>query len=86
MLAGPVRLVLAVECPCLTLGVLGRRILALVVGSANDPYCTPEAAVDFAERWAARWHPAGACGHIDSAGGLGPWPHGRELLDSLTRL
>ncbi|MFF1473577.1 alpha/beta fold hydrolase [Streptomyces mirabilis] len=59
---------------------------ALVVGSTNDPYCTPEAAVDFAERWAARWHPAGACGHINSAGGLGPWPHGRELLDSLTRL
>ncbi|MEV0398512.1 alpha/beta fold hydrolase [Actinoallomurus sp. NPDC050550] len=56
---------------------------ALVVGSANDPYCTPEAAIDFAARWEARWHLAGAYGHINSASGLGQWPHGRELLDSL---
>lgn len=58
---------------------------ALVVGSTNDPYCTPEAAADFAAWWEASWHLAGACGHINSASGLGPWPHGRELLDSLTR-
>ena len=57
---------------------------ALVVGSADDPYCTPEAAVDFVTRWEARWHLAGACGHINSASGLGAWEHGRELLDSLT--
>ncbi|MFE6308926.1 RBBP9/YdeN family alpha/beta hydrolase [Nocardiopsis sp. NPDC057823] len=58
---------------------------ALVVGSTDDPYCSPEAAAGFAEQWGARWHPAGACGHINSASGLGPWRHGRELLDSLTR-
>jgi predicted alpha/beta hydrolase family esterase len=58
---------------------------ALVVGSANDPYCTPEAAAGFAARWEARWHLAGACGHLNSASGLGSWPHGRELLDSLTQ-
>jgi predicted alpha/beta hydrolase family esterase len=58
---------------------------ALVVGSADDPYCTPEAAVRFAARWEARWHLAGACGHINSASGLGSWRHGRELLDSLTQ-
>ncbi|MEU9448486.1 alpha/beta hydrolase [Streptomyces sp. NPDC048277] len=57
---------------------------ALVVGSTNDPYCTPEAAAGFAARWKAGWHPAGACGHINSAGGLGSWQYGRELLDSLT--
>ncbi|MEV0096824.1 alpha/beta fold hydrolase [Streptomyces sp. NPDC050738] len=56
---------------------------ALVVGSTNDPYCTPEAAVDFAARWEARWHLSGAFGHINSASGLGAWPHGRELLVSL---
>jgi predicted alpha/beta hydrolase family esterase len=59
-------------------------IPALVVGSTNDPYCTPEAAVDFATRWEARWHPVGADGHINSASGLGPWPQGRELLSWLT--
>jgi predicted alpha/beta hydrolase family esterase len=56
---------------------------ALVVGSADDPYSTPEAAAGFAARWGARWHLAGACGHINSTSGLGSWQHGRELLDSL---
>ncbi|MFH8798060.1 hypothetical protein ACH4F6_00455 [Streptomyces sp. NPDC017936] len=28
---------------------------------------------------------AGACGHINSASDPGPWPDGRDLLDSLTR-
>ncbi|MDX2681370.1 RBBP9/YdeN family alpha/beta hydrolase [Streptomyces soliscabiei] len=58
---------------------------ALVVGSANDPYCTSDAAADLAARWEARWHLAGACGHINSASRLGSWQHGRELLDSLTQ-
>lgn len=58
---------------------------ALVVGSANDPYCTPEAAAGFAARWEARWHLAGACGHLNSTSDLGLWQHGRELLDSLTQ-
>ncbi|MEU9456506.1 alpha/beta fold hydrolase [Streptomyces sp. NPDC048277] len=56
----------------------------LVVGSSNDAYCTPEAAVDLTTRWGARWHLAGAVGHINSAAGLGPWQQGRELLTSLT--
>ncbi|MGY1577949.1 RBBP9/YdeN family alpha/beta hydrolase [Streptomyces sp. MN13] len=58
---------------------------ALVVGSANDPYCTPEAAAGFAAQWDARWHLAGACGHVNSASNLGSWRYGRELLDSLTQ-
>ncbi|ELP64516.1 RBBP9/YdeN family alpha/beta hydrolase [Streptomyces turgidiscabies] len=57
---------------------------AVVVGSADDPYCTPETAAGFAARWEARWNLAGACGHINSAGDLGSWRHGRELLDALT--
>ncbi|WP_313895801.1 MULTISPECIES: RBBP9/YdeN family alpha/beta hydrolase [Streptomyces] len=57
---------------------------ALVVGSADDPYCAPEVAEGFAERWDARWHLVGAYGHINSASGLGSWREGRELLDSLT--
>ncbi|MBO2457784.1 RBBP9/YdeN family alpha/beta hydrolase [Actinomadura violacea] len=58
---------------------------ALVVGSADDPYCTPEAAAGFAARWGARFHLAGASGHINSAGDLGSWQQGRDLLDSLTQ-
>lgn len=58
---------------------------ALVVGSADDPYCTPEAAADFAARWEARFHLAGARGHINSASDLGSWQQGRDLLDSLTQ-
>lgn len=58
---------------------------ALVVGSTDDPYCTPRAAAGFAAQWEARWHLAGAYGHLNSASGLGEWPQGRELLDTLTR-
>ncbi|MEU3772155.1 alpha/beta fold hydrolase [Streptomyces sp. NPDC032472] len=58
---------------------------ALVVGSTDDPYGSPAAAAGFAARWGARWHPAGAYGHLNSASGLGAWPEGRELLESLTR-
>ncbi|MFB4294673.1 RBBP9/YdeN family alpha/beta hydrolase [Nonomuraea sp. ATR24] len=57
---------------------------ALVVGSADDPYCTPQAGAGFARRWDAQWHLAGARGHLNSASGLGSWRDGRELLDSLT--
>ncbi len=57
---------------------------ALVVGSSDDPYCAPEATVDFAARWQARRHVADGLGHINSTSGLGAWPQGRALLDSLT--
>lgn len=56
---------------------------ALVVAGGDDPYCTPEAAAGLAARWEARRHLAGACGHLNSASGLGEWPHGRALLDAL---
>ncbi|WP_199552692.1 alpha/beta hydrolase [Streptomyces sp. N35] len=57
---------------------------ALVVGSADDPYCTAEAAAGFAAAWEARWHLAAPAGHLNSASGLGSWPQGRALLNSLT--
>ncbi|MBC9718689.1 serine hydrolase family protein [Streptomyces sp. TRM66268-LWL] len=57
---------------------------AVVVGSSDDPYCTAETAEEYAAAWKARWHLAGAGGHLNSASGLGSWPEGRELLDSLT--
>jgi serine hydrolase len=58
---------------------------AIVVGSSNDPYCTEEAAAGFAARWNARWHLAGACGHLNSTSALGTWPEGSELVESLAR-
>lgn len=58
---------------------------AIVVGSSNDPYCTEEAAAGFAARWKAHWHLASAGGHLNSASGLGAWPEGRELVESLVR-
>ncbi|AYG78107.1 hypothetical protein DWB77_00214 [Streptomyces hundungensis] len=57
----------------------------LVVASANDPFCTSEVSAGLALRWDARWHLAGAYGHLNSASGLGSWRRGRELLDTLTR-
>ncbi|MGW0719774.1 RBBP9/YdeN family alpha/beta hydrolase [Streptomyces sp. NPDC002778] len=56
---------------------------ALAVGSGDDPYCAPEAAVGFAEGWGARWHLTDGGGHLNSASGLGQWRQGRELLDLL---
>jgi len=57
---------------------------AILVGSSDDPYCDEDKAAALAAQWRARWHPAGACGHINSASGLGAWPLGQELLGSLT--
>ena len=57
---------------------------AMVVGSPDDPYCTPEAAGAFAAGWNATLHLTAPHGHLNSNSGLGPWQQGRELLDSLT--
>lgn len=57
---------------------------AMVVGSTNDPYCTPEAAATFATGWNAPLHLTGPHGHLNSASALGQWPQGRALLDKLS--
>ncbi|MGY5011889.1 RBBP9/YdeN family alpha/beta hydrolase [Streptomyces sp. 900105755] len=56
---------------------------ALVVASDDDPYGDATASAALAAGWGARRHSAGAHGHLNSASGLGDWPAGRELLDSL---
>ena len=58
---------------------------SLVVASSDDPYSSLEHAHAAATRWGSRWHNLGPCGHINGDSGLGDWPQGRALLDSLLR-
>lgn len=56
---------------------------ALVIASANDPYCRPDRARAFAAAWGARFADAGEAGHINTASGHGPWPEGLLQLGAL---
>ncbi|MFF5139723.1 RBBP9/YdeN family alpha/beta hydrolase [Streptomyces sp. NPDC013157] len=56
---------------------------ALVVASDDDPYGGAAASAALAAGWGARRHSVGTHGHLNSASGLGDWPAGRELLDTL---
>ena len=58
---------------------------SILVGSQNDPYCTVERARALAEAWGSRLVDAGARGHINAESGLGDWPEGHALLDSLAQ-
>ncbi|WP_367066962.1 alpha/beta hydrolase [Oryzisolibacter sp. LB2S] len=57
---------------------------SVVVGSQDDPYCSPERARALAEDWGARFVDLGRRGHINAESGLGEWTEGRALLLSLT--
>jgi len=54
-----------------------------LVGSHNDPYCRHERAHELAHDWGARWVDLGAAGHINADSGLGDWPAGHALLQTL---
>lgn len=56
---------------------------SIVVGSEDDPYCTPRRTQDMAEAWGSRFVSAGAAGHINTASGLGAWDGGHALLQTL---
>ncbi len=49
---------------------------AMLVTSANDPYCEFERAKTLAEAWGATLVETGACGHLNVNSGHGPWPEG----------
>ncbi len=49
---------------------------SLLIGSANDPYCTLERARTLAQAWGSEFVDAGEQGHINTASGHGPWPDG----------
>lgn len=55
----------------------------VLVASTDDPYCSTDRAVLFADTLGATFVDAGALGHINVASGLGAWPAGRELLHLL---
>ncbi len=56
---------------------------SIVVASTDDVYVTMERAQFFAQAWGSRLVNLGAAGHINSASGLGDWPHGLQLLQEL---
>jgi len=58
---------------------------SLVVASTNDPYASVAYAAGVAQAWGSRCEIAGAKGHLNSESGLGEWPEGLELLESLVR-
>lgn len=56
---------------------------ALAVLSSNDPYCHLARAEEMAADWGAAVYTAGPRGHLNAESGLGDWPEGLALLDSV---
>ncbi len=54
-----------------------------LVFSRDDPYCTPAQAQRLAADWGSEAVDAGPHGHLNADSGLGEWPAGRALLESL---
>jgi len=54
-----------------------------LVVSSDDPYCTPARAARFASAWGSALVAIGAAGHINADSGLGDWPQGQALLQTL---
>lgn len=59
------------------------EIPAVLVASRNDPDMPFTSARRLARRLGSRFVDAGEAGHIDAAGGYGPWPRGERLLGAL---
>ncbi|MFO6420484.1 RBBP9/YdeN family alpha/beta hydrolase [Hylemonella sp. W303a] len=56
---------------------------SILLGSRNDPYCRFERAQGLATDWGARFIDYGERGHINADSGLGDWPEGHTLLQTL---
>ncbi|OIN93617.1 MAG: alpha/beta hydrolase [Comamonadaceae bacterium CG1_02_60_18] len=54
-----------------------------LVASSNDPYCTLARVAQFASAWGSDLVVAGVLGHINADSGLGDWPQGQALLNTL---
>lgn len=58
---------------------------SIVVGSQDDPYCTPEQSEFFAKAWGSQWVGVGHAGHINAQSHLDAWDAGHALLNELTK-
>ena len=58
---------------------------SVLVASSDDPYGSIPHAQACAAAWGSRWVNIGAAGHINAASGLGHWPAGQALLQTLRR-
>lgn len=56
-----------------------------MVVSDDDPYCTAERAIGFAEALGSGVLRIGRAGHVNVDSGVGAWPAGRALLEDFTR-
>jgi predicted alpha/beta hydrolase family esterase len=54
-----------------------------LVASANDPWMPVDAAAWWARQWGAEFVDAGRLGHINADSGIGAWPQGVALFESL---
>ncbi|MBT1622744.1 alpha/beta hydrolase [Curtobacterium flaccumfaciens pv. oortii] len=61
-------------------GTAAARVPTRMVVSDDDPYCTADRALAFAETMGAAALRVGPLGHVNVASGVGAWPAGRELL------
>jgi uncharacterized protein len=55
----------------------------IVVSSSNDPYGGADYARRCANAWGSTFVEAGEKGHLNADSGLGDWPEGLSLLESL---
>ena len=56
---------------------------ALVVAGGDDPYCDVDTSRSLARGRDAQWRLIGDHGHINTSSGIGDWPQGKVLLESL---
>ena len=54
-----------------------------VLISSDDPFCASERAAEMARDWGAELTSMGARGHLNAESGLGDWPEGWALVQSL---
>lgn len=57
---------------------------ALLTAADNDFYCAAGRSRQLAADWGAAFVDAGPRGHLNSESGLGDWPEGRALLNSIS--
>jgi predicted alpha/beta hydrolase family esterase len=57
----------------------------VLVASRTDRYATLDRALAMAARWNAAFVDIGDAGHINAESGLGDWPAGQDILDTLLR-